>query len=57
MLLNEETVKREAFRLLCLLKSQKPIFEMTPDGQRVYGGSEVSSEPLFTLTQEFLEDE
>ena len=57
MLLSEETVKREAFRLLCLLKSQKPIFEMTPDGQRVYGGSEVSSEPLFTLTQEFLEDE
>src|SRR6056297_1329529 len=56
-MLNSEIVFRDTYRLLCLFMADKAIFEMTPQGQQVWGGSQRSEEPLFRLRHQFVEDE
>lgn len=56
-MLNNETVLKDAHRLLCILKANTGIFQMTPKTEYRYGGSRPSAEPLFRLHHQFLDDE
>lgn len=56
-MLNSEIVLRDTYKLLCVFMADKAIFDITPEPQRVWGGSQRSSEPLFRLRHQYIEDE
>ncbi|WP_144055862.1 hypothetical protein [Octadecabacter arcticus] len=56
-MLNSEIVFRDAYRMFCIFMSDKAIFDMTPEDQQVWGGSQRSEEPLFRLRHQYIEDE
>jgi hypothetical protein len=56
-MLNREIVFKDAYRLFCLFMADKAIFDMTPEDQQVWGGSQRSEEPLFRLRHQYIEDE
>jgi hypothetical protein len=56
-MLNSEIVFRDAYRLFCLFMADKAIYDMTPEDQQVWGGSQRSEEPLFRLRHHYIEDE
>ena len=56
-MLNNETVFRDAYKLLCIFLADRAIFEMTPPNQQVYGGSRRSEEPLYRLRHQLVDDE
>ncbi|WP_417274034.1 hypothetical protein [Celeribacter halophilus] len=56
-MLNQDIVFRDTYRLLCIFMAEQAIFDITPEDQQVWGGSQSSEEPLFRLRHQFIEDE
>jgi len=56
-MLNSEIVLRDAYRLLCVFLAEQPLYDLTSESEKVWGGAKTSKEQLFLMRCEFGNDE